>query len=132
MNYNDETDTICCGFINVESLPLTAQELYDNNDHEIFFINKTSPEKSPNEPIDFSSTRFELQDNCFQVRKVSYDKTIAIILKYQTIGEKRLLLDGFIRENVYDSKNPLKFDVKEYKVCKGENKWKVICTYVCE
>jgi hypothetical protein len=92
-------ETICCGlFKNVPFTIFEIEKLYDDNDNLITFINENNNNSNnlQNKTIEFYSSRVELANNHFLLRKVSCDKKISVIMTYKNDGDNRILIDGFI------------------------------------
>jgi len=128
---NEDTPVCCFGFCPDRSLtPLEIEMSYDENDNDIIFKKKNSTKNLPNKPITFYSSRFELGNNDFLLRKISSDGNTYIILTYQEDDKERILLDGIL---VINGKKFKVIDFKPLRSVKvGEDTYDWVCECIYE
>lgn len=105
-----ESETVCCNLFQYK--PLThsqLEELYDDNDNDILFMNKDG-KKLHETPLVFYCYSYRLANDCFLLRKVNHSEGISIILTYKKESDKRILLTGHLISN------NKKYDVIDFNV----------------
>ena len=127
---NEETTACCFGFCPPPRwTPLEIEMSFDENDNDVVLKKKNSTKNLPNKPITFYSSRFELGNHGFLLRKVSSDRNMSIVLIYKEDENVRTLQGGFLLAN------DKKFKVTEFKpqrrLTVGEDTydWVAECTY---
>jgi hypothetical protein len=128
---DENEDTACCfGFCPPPRwTTLEIEESFDDNDNDVVLKKRNSTKNLPNKPITFYSSRFDLGNQGFLLRKVSSDRNMSIVLICKEDGNVRTLQGGFLLAN------DKKFKVTEFKPRRrlkvGEDtyNWVCECTY---
>ena len=127
MSTNFESQTVCCGLFTLMP-PVFIEESFDENDHQIVFVNKSTNLQSA--PTNFFySSRVELTNSCFLLTKICHEKNISIVLTYNEVDNKRTLVEGILLMNNKKC-NLLEFSIHE-KLELGDNIYENVglCVY---